>query len=144
MGEGKTRREDGQLSDESDTEAYYGRLRKARELTRQAVESAKRNGSVDTAALWQVNEALREAEFGNTALARKAVADALALSSRPDIELLAALALARSGDTVQSSALADKVAAEFDRDTMIQAYWLPTIRAAIAIDRGDAKKQSNC
>ena len=132
--------EDGQLSDESDTEAYYGRLRKARELTRQAVESAKRNGSADTAALWQVNEALREAEFGNTALARKAAADAMSLSSKPDIELLAALALARSGDTVQSSALADKVAAEFDRDTMIQAYWLPTIRAAIAIDRGDAQK----
>ena len=132
--------EDGQLSDESDTEAYYGRLRKARELTRQAVESAKRNGSADTAALWQVNEALREAEFGNTALARKAVADALSLNSRPDIELLAALALARSGDTVQSSALADKVAAEFDHDTMIQAYWLPTIRAAIAIDRGDSQK----
>jgi eukaryotic-like serine/threonine-protein kinase len=137
---GKPGAEDGQLSDESDTEAYYGRLRKARELTRQAVESAKRNGANDTAALWQVNEALREAEFGNTALARKAVADTMALSSKPDIELLAALALARSGDTVQSSALADKVAAEFDRDTMIQAYWLPTIRAAIAIDRGDAQK----
>jgi tetratricopeptide (TPR) repeat protein len=104
------------------------------------VESAKRNGSSDTAALWQVNQALREAEFGNTALARKAVADAMALSSKPDIELLAALALARSGDTVQSSALADKVAAEFDRDTMIQAYWLPTIRAAIAVDHGDAQK----
>ena len=132
--------EDGQLSDESDTEAYYGRLRKARELTRKAVESAKRNGSNDTAALWQVNEALREAEFGNAALARKAVAAAMSLSSRPDIELLGALALARSGDTVQSSALADKVAAEFDRDTMIQAYWLPTIRAAIAIDRGDSQK----
>ena len=132
--------EDGQLSDESDTEAYYGRLRKARELTRKAVESAKRNGSTDTAALWQVNEALREAEFGNTALARKAVADAMSLSSRPDIELLGALALARSGDTAQSSALADKVSAEFDRDTMIQAYWLPTIRAAIAIDRGDSQK----
>ncbi len=83
---------------------------------------------------------MREAEFGNTALARKAVADAMALSSKPDIELLAALALARIGDTVQSSALADKVAAEFERDTMIQAYWLPTIRAAIAVDRGDAQK----
>ncbi len=137
---GKPSAEDGQLSDDSDTEAYYGRLRKARELTRQAVESAKRNAGTDTAALWQVNEALREAEFGNTALARKAVADTMALSSKPDIELLAALALARSGDTVQSSALADKVAAEFDRDTMIQAYWLPTIRAAIAIDRGDAQR----
>jgi tetratricopeptide (TPR) repeat protein len=137
---GKPSAEDGQLSDDSDTEAYYGRLRKARELTRQAVESAKRNAGTDTAALWQVNEALREAEFGNTALARKAVADTMALSSKPDVELLAALALARSGDTVQSSALADKVAAEFDRDTMIQAYWLPTIRAAIAIDRGDSQK----
>ena len=137
---GKPGAEDGQLSDESDTEAYYGRLQEARDLTRQAVESAKRNGSADTAALWQVNEALREAEFGNTTLARKAVADAMALSSKPDIALLAALALARSGDTVQSSALADKVAAEFERDTMIQAYWLPTIRAAIAIDRGDAQK----
>ena len=137
---GKPAAEHGQLSDDSDTEAYYGRLRKARELTRQAVESAKRNAGTDTAALWQVNEALREAEFGNTALARKAVADTMALSSKPDVELLAALALARSGDTVKSSALADKVAAEFDRDTMIQAYWLPTIRAAIAIDRGDAQK----
>ena len=137
---GKPGAEDGQLSDESDTEAYYGRLRKARELTRQAVESATRNGDADTAALWQVSEALREAEFGNTALARKAVADAMALSSKPDIALLAALALARSGETAQSSALADKVAAEFDRDTMIQAYWLPTIRAAIAINRDDAEK----
>ena len=132
--------EDGQLSDESDTEAYYGRLQNARELTRRAVELAKQNGSTDTAALWQVNEALREAEFGNTALARKAAADAMSLSPKSNIELLAALALARSGDTVQSSALADKVAAEFDRDTMIQAYWLPTIRAAIAIDRGDPQK----
>ena len=111
-----------------------------RELTRQAVESAKRNGSPDTAALWQINEALREAEFGNTALAHKAVADAMSLNSRTDIELLAALALARSGDTVQSSALADKVAAQFDRDTMIQAYWLPTIRAVVAINRGDGQK----
>jgi eukaryotic-like serine/threonine-protein kinase len=137
---GKAGAEDAQLSDESDTEAYYGRLQKARELTRQAVELAKRDGGADTAALWQVNEALREAEFGNTTFARKAAAEALSLSSKSDIELLVALALARSGDTVQSSALADKVAAEFDRDTLIQAYWLPAIRATVAINRGDPQK----
>ena len=137
---GKAGAEDAQLSDESDTEAYYGRLQKARELTRQAVELVKRDGGADTAALWQVNEALREAEFGNTTVARKAAADALSLSSKSDIELLVALALARSGDTAQSSALADKVSAEFDRDTLIQAYWLPAIRATIAIDRGDPQK----
>ena len=137
---GKPGAEDAQLSDESDTEAYYGRLQKARGLTRQAVELAKRNGGADTAALWQVNEALREAEFGNTTFAHKAAADALSLSSKSDIELLVTLALARSGDTVQASTLADKVAAEFDRDTLIQAYWLPAIRATIAIDRGDPQK----
>jgi len=137
---GKPGAEDAQLSDESDTEAYDGRLQKARELTRQAVESAKRNGTADTAALWQVNEALREAEFGNTALARKAAAETMSLSSKSDIELLVALALARSGDTAQSSALADKVAAEFERDTLIQAYWLTTIRATIAMDCGDPQK----
>jgi eukaryotic-like serine/threonine-protein kinase len=66
--------------------------------------------------------------------------DTMALSSRSDIEVLAALALARSGDTVQSSALADKLAADLGRDTIIQAYWLPTIRAAVAINRGDGQK----
>src|SRR6202008_377966 len=68
--------EDWELSDESDTEAYYGRLGRARELATQAVESAKRNDCAATAAMWLVNEALREAEFGNVATARKDANDA--------------------------------------------------------------------
>lgn len=137
---GKPGAEDWQLSDESDTEAYYGRLQKAREFTSQAVDSAKRNNTASTAAMWLVNDALREAEFGKIASARKAVADALTLSSTPDIELLAALALARSGDPARASALADKLAMDSAHNTMIQTYWLPTIRAAIELDRGDGQK----
>ena len=137
---GKPGAEDWQLSDESDTEAYYGRLQKARQFTSQAVESAKRNNTPTTAAMWLLNDALREAEFGNTASARKAVSDAMALSSTPDVELLASLALARSGDQARASALADKVAVDFAQNTMIQTYWLPTIHAAIELDRGDALK----
>jgi eukaryotic-like serine/threonine-protein kinase len=49
---GKPGAEDWQLSDESDTEAYYGRLQKAREFTNRAVESAKRNNTASTAAMW--------------------------------------------------------------------------------------------
>jgi serine/threonine protein kinase/tetratricopeptide (TPR) repeat protein len=137
---GKPGAEDWQLSDESDTEAYYGRLQKAREFTSQAVESAKRNNTASTAAMWLVNDALREAEVGKIASARKAVADALTLSSTPDIELLAALALARSGDRARASALADKLALDLAHSTMVQTYWLPTIRAAIELDRGDGQK----
>ena len=137
---GKPGAEDWQLSDDADTESYYGHLRKARALTQQAVESAKRNGAKDTAALWKANGALWEAEFGNSALARRAAADAMALSSRSDVELLAALVLARSGENTRAASLADKLATELDRDTLVQAYWLPTIRGAIAINRGDNKK----
>jgi tetratricopeptide (TPR) repeat protein len=137
---GKAGLEDWQLSEEADTEAYYGRLRQARELTEQAVESARRNDSVDTAARWEIEEGLRESEFGNPALARKAAADALALSSNADIELLAALTLARAGDNSQASRLADKVDAELGRDTLIQTYWLPTIRAAIELNNGHSQK----
>src|SRR5207245_9064898 len=64
-GTGKPGAEDPLFSAQSDTEAYYGRLTKARDFYRRAVDSAVRADSKETAALWQVNAALREAEFGN-------------------------------------------------------------------------------
>src|SRR5271157_5709626 len=70
---GKPGDEDLLLSIQSDTEAYYGRLSKARELSRRAVDSAVRAGDKETAALWQVDAALREAELGNTACAKEGV-----------------------------------------------------------------------
>jgi len=48
---------------QSDTETYYGRLRKAREFSRRATESARKNNAKETAALWQAYTALHEAKF---------------------------------------------------------------------------------
>ena len=45
--------EDILLSFASDTEAFYGHLNAARELSKRAVESARRSGSMETAAAWQ-------------------------------------------------------------------------------------------
>jgi serine/threonine protein kinase/tetratricopeptide (TPR) repeat protein len=135
---GKPQADEMLLSAQSDTEAYYGRLQKAREFSKRAVESAKRNDSNETAALWQANEAVREAEFGNPTEARKASAQALALSPGRDVRVLIALALARAGDHGQAQKIATSLAREFPLDTMIQAYWLPTIRAQIALARNDA------
>jgi eukaryotic-like serine/threonine-protein kinase len=75
---GKPGDEDVLLSAQSDTEAYYGRLRSARDFSRRAVDSAVRADSKETAALWQVNAALREVEVGNTASAMRGVTAALA------------------------------------------------------------------
>ena len=86
-GAGKPGDEDGLLSAQSDTEAYHGRIVKAREFSRRAVDSAIRAGSKEAAALWQVNAALREAEFGNAAAAKQGITAALALAPGRDVKV---------------------------------------------------------
>ena len=74
-GTGKPGDEDPLLSAQSDTEALIGHLVKAREFSLR-VNSAKHADANETAALWEANAALREAEFGNSVLARKQAASA--------------------------------------------------------------------
>jgi hypothetical protein len=52
--------------------------------------------------------ALREVEFGNVAEARNKTAAALALASTRDVQILAALALARAGDSFRAQKMADE------------------------------------
>ena len=63
------------LSLDSDSEAYAGHLDKARERTKQAVESAIKADSKENAAIWWENAALREAAFGNFGEAKQAAAE---------------------------------------------------------------------
>ena len=135
---GKPGAEDLLLSDDSQTEAYHGRMQKARELSRRAVDSAKRNDARETAALWQANEALWEAESGNAAKAREAGTAAVSLAPGRDVRLLVSLALAKSGDLAHAQKLADRLDDNFPRSTILQVYWLPTIRAQIALGRSNA------
>jgi hypothetical protein len=102
---GRPGTEDFLLSFQSDTEAYYGRLAKARDYSRRAVDSALRADSKESAAMWQVNAALREAEFGNEAAARQDVAAALTLTPGRDVKLISVLTLARVGETARAKAL---------------------------------------
>jgi serine/threonine protein kinase/tetratricopeptide (TPR) repeat protein len=137
---GKPQAENLMLSAESDTEAYFGRLGRARELTQQAMESAAQNGQQETAGEWQMNAALREAEFGNEARARQQVEGLVAKSSNREMQILGALALARAGDSARAEQMADELAKRFPSDTAINRYWLPTIRGAIEINRKNPAK----
>ena len=131
---GKPGAEDLLLSFQSDTEAYYGRLTKARDFSRRAVDSAVRNGSKETAALWQVNAAMREAEFGITAAAKQDVAAALAMAPGRDVKLLAALTLARVGETARAKTIVQQLEKTYPSQTVLKVYWLPIIKAAIELD----------
>ncbi len=128
------------LSFASDTDAYYGRLASAREKSQRAIEVARRGDAKETAAEWQMNSALREAEFGNTARARQEIASALATAPTQDVQTLAALALARTGDAVQARKIADDLAHRFPLNTMINRYWLPAIDASIEMGRNNPAK----
>jgi eukaryotic-like serine/threonine-protein kinase len=131
--------EDPLLSQQSDTEAYYGRLRRAREVSRQAVESATRAGAKEAAAGWLANAALREAEYGNAAEASREATEALRLAAGRDVKAVAALGLARAGNVVAAEVLLRNLEKEFPANTVIRVYWAPTIRAAIAIHKGNAR-----
>ena len=134
---GKLGVEDGLLGLEADTAAYSGRLGQARNLSRQAVVSAKRAETPEVAAEREANAALREALFGNTAEARERAADALGLSNSWRVQSRAALALAFAGDTERASTLADDLANRFPDHTIVQSYEVPTIRAKLALSHDD-------
>ena len=132
--------EDILLSFASDTEAYRGRLARARELSRRAIESARGADAKETAAAWQMNAALREAEFGNTARARQEIATAMDTAMTRDVQVLAALAWARIGDAQQAQRTADDLARRFPLNTTINRYWLPAVYASIEMNRNNPAK----
>jgi eukaryotic-like serine/threonine-protein kinase len=133
---GKPQYENDGLALFSDTEAYYGRLRKARKLTKLAVESAIRADSNENGAVWQATAAQREAAFGNPAGAREAAAEALKLApASPGAEAEAALAFVMAGDTARAESLVQDLGKRFPLDTQMQSLWLSTIRAQIALNR---------
>jgi hypothetical protein len=123
------------FSGQADTDAYHGRLARARDDSRRASESAVRAGSKETAALWLVSAGLREAEFDNKAAARQNVAAALSLQSGRDVRLLAALTLARAGDTAKAKSLVEQLDRTASTDTMLRLFCLPTIHGAIEISK---------
>ena len=132
--------EDVLLSFASDTDAYYGRLASARERSQRAMEAALHSDAKETAAEWEMNSALREAEFGNGSRARQATASALNTAATQDVQTLAALALARTGDAVQARKIADDLARRFPLNTMINRYWLPVIDASIELGHNNPAK----
>jgi eukaryotic-like serine/threonine-protein kinase len=119
---------------EADTAAYYGHLGKARDLSRQAVDSAERTGNQGNATEYSAVSALREALLGVAGAARQQAAVVKTRASgRRDALYAAALALAYAGDTKQAQALTDSLAKRYPEDTSVQVNYLPTLRAKLAL-----------
>jgi len=121
------------LAAQADTEGWYGKLRNAHELTRRAMESALHNDAKESAATYQAEATLLEVEAGNRQQARDEANAAVKLAPNRDVRAMAALALARAGDTAGAERLATELDKTFPLNTLVQRYWLPTIRAGTAL-----------
>jgi eukaryotic-like serine/threonine-protein kinase len=137
---GKPGAEDLILYLESDTAAYGGQFRKARELTQRAAESALRMGNKEAAAGYKAEGEVREVLVGNIDAVKHAPDVVLALSNGKDVEAMLAMALALAGDSVRTRRLVDDLNERFPEDTIVQFNYLPTIRAASTVCSGDPSK----
>jgi hypothetical protein len=134
---GKPGYENIMLYFQAETAAYAGRFMKAREFTPRAVAAALRDDERQIAANYQAAAALREALAGNLILAKPQAQAALALSRSKDTETIVALTLALTGDSTQATRLAGDLEKRFPQDTIVQSDYLPTIRAAAALQNPD-------
>ena len=120
----------------ADTEAYHGRVGKARELTQRAVDSAVRADNKEAGAVYFANAAVQQAAYEKFAEAKDSAAQALKLAAASQgVKSEAALAFAMVGDTARAKALAQDLGKRFPMDTQMNSLWLPAIRAQSALVR---------
>jgi serine/threonine protein kinase/Tfp pilus assembly protein PilF len=132
--------EDELLGLQADTAAYSGRLRDARELSRRAMDSAEQAGEKEAAATYLVRSTVREALMGNMAEAQRGAALALDRSTGRDVEYGAALTFAYAGGSGRAQELTDDLDKRHPEDTLVQFNYLPTLRAKLALNRGNASE----
>jgi serine/threonine protein kinase/tetratricopeptide (TPR) repeat protein len=140
LAQGKPGTEDWMANQEAFVLAYSGRLRQARLVSERAADLAQQGGQPERAALYESGAALREAVYGNGSAARQVATAALKRSKEGDVEYGAALALALAGESVQSQTLAENLEKRFPENTSVHSSYMPTLRAALALNHGEPRK----
>ena len=131
--------EDTLLAQQAATEDNAGRLAEGNGYAAKAANVAARTGAAETSANWLAGEALRQAEMGQIAAARRVVTQAMAnpkAAQGSDVQLLVALASAYSGDVKRAQMLLRALTTAHPQDTLIQSYWAPILRARIDYAEG--------
>jgi DNA-binding winged helix-turn-helix (wHTH) protein len=122
------------LYEHSVIEVHQGHFHSAERLRQQALGPTSKAGTADW---WVVFSALEDAEVGKDMEARRYESKAAGRPLERGNRINLALALARSGQTADAGRLADQISAERPEDTLVQHYFIPTIRASIKLRQHD-------
>jgi len=120
------------------TTAFAGQSRKSRELALRAIDMATRGGMKEVAARYAAELATRNAVLGNCLQARSDTALALTLERGRASLPNSALALALCGEAHQVKSFVDELTKCCPQNTVINSLWVPMIRAAGELKRGNA------
>jgi len=120
--------------------AYTGHLQEARKMSRRASDLAQQAAHRERAASFETRLTLWEAFYGNAPTAKSAAMAALALARNREVQYGTALALAITGDSSQAQTLTNDLERSFPEDTSVKFNYLPSVRAFLALNRGDPAK----
>jgi tetratricopeptide (TPR) repeat protein len=122
------------LHEHSLIEIQQGRFHSAERLRLQVLGPNSKAGNADW---WTIVSALEDAEVGRDVQATRYENKFAESVLDRNGQLALALALARSGQIEEAGKLADQISAERPEDTLVQHYFIPTIRAAIKLRQHD-------
>jgi serine/threonine protein kinase/tetratricopeptide (TPR) repeat protein len=120
--------------------AFSGQLQKARDVYRQAADSAQRGKFRESAAAIIARSAIVEAALGNQSQARQLAAQALNLDRGRETLPFAGLAFSLAGDSAQATAAATELSKLSPLDTIVNSVSLPEIHAGLEISQGNPAK----
>ena len=120
--------------------AYTGHLQEAIKMLRRASELAQQSAHPEKAAAFETRAALWQAFYGDTPAAKSTALAALALARNREVKFGAALAEAVAGSSSQAQALMNDLEKNYPEDTSVKFNYLPSVRAFLALNRGDPAK----
>ena len=120
--------------------AFTGQWRRARDLSRRAIDLAIRSDATEVAAGYAAEAALRSTLFGQCTQTKAEATQALTLEHSRLTTARTVLALASCGEASQAQRVMDDLVKHYPKDTRINGIWIPTIRSAIELRRGHAQQ----
>jgi tetratricopeptide (TPR) repeat protein len=121
---------------QASTAAYLGQWRQSQDFARRSIDLATRVDVKEVAARYAAEQALRAAVFGKCDQTRTYSTQSLALERNQVTLARVALSQALCGDS-QAQSLIDELAKQRPSDTIVNGIWLPSIRAAVELQRGN-------
>jgi len=124
---------------QTQSSSFAGDWRRSNELLRRATELALRADAKEVVAGYTGDQALRAAWLGQFTQAVSLAEDALKIEHNRTVLTSSALALALAGETAKAQSLIAELEQKYPKDTRVNQLWLPEIKAALELQKGNAQ-----